>query len=152
MKCKSASRLISRYVDDEIELDEKTAFLLHIQGCPACKERLEETLAVHRMFASAERFSAPLGFTTRVMAGIQEEPTWLQKVMGLKPFFLRAAEVAFALGVLTLGGISGNLLVEEKTPVNRHAAVRESFSLDVFQPAPPDSVGGVYLAYVGGMR
>lgn len=152
MKCKSASRLISQCIDDRLGQDVKSALLRHVENCPACKKSLEETLAVHQIFASTGRFSAPHGFATRVMASLEKESPRLPKWMGPRLLFLRTAEVLFALVVLILGVVSGSLLLEEKTPLDRHAEVRESFSLDLFQPAPPGSVGGVYLAYVGGTR
>jgi anti-sigma factor RsiW len=140
-------------MDDELGTDEKEAFALHIRDCAACREKLEEACAVHKMFANAERFPAPYGFSTRVMANLEEkDPTWLRILPSFKSFFLRSAEVAFALAVMTIGLVSGSLLLEDKTPVHRHAAVQESFSLDLFHAAPPHSIGGIYLAYIGGTR
>jgi anti-sigma factor RsiW len=153
MKCKSASRLISQYIDDELGPDEKATFLLHIQGCAACKERIEEIRSVHQMFAAAARFSAPHGFATRVMANLEtEERAWLPRVWGLRPFFLRSAEVAIAVVVMAVGIFSGTLLLEEKMPPHRQPTVRETFSLDLFQAAPRDSIAGVYLSYAGGEK
>jgi anti-sigma factor RsiW len=150
MKCKHARKRISQYLDDELVLDEKEAFALHIRDCAACRVKLEETRAIHKMFANAERFSAPYGFSTRVLANLEEESTWLRILPSFKSFFLRSAEVAFALAVITIGIVSGNLLLEDKMPVHRQ--VQESFSLDLFQATPPDSIGGIYLAYAGGTR
>lgn len=151
MKCKQARKRISQYIDDELVLDEKEAFALHIRDCAACREVLEETLAVSTMFADAERYSAPYGFATRVMANLEEQDqTWLRRIPGFGPYILRTAEVVFALAVITIGIVSGNLLLEDKMPVPRQ--VQESFSLDLFQATPPDSIGGIYLAYVGGPR
>ncbi len=152
MKCSKARKWMSQYLDDELAPGEKQAFALHVRACAACREELEGLRTVQQTFSAAERFPAPYGFATRVMANLEEEATWLQRLMGRRPFFLRTAEVAVALAVMTLGLISGNLLLEDKTPVDRHAAVRESFSLDLFQAAPPDSIGGIYLAYVGGSQ
>jgi len=151
MKCTQVRKRISQYLDDELVLDEKEAFASHIQDCAACRKVLEETRAVHKMFANAERFSAPYGFATRVMANLEErDQTWLRRIPGFGPYVLRTAEVAFALAVITIGIVSGNLLLEDKMPV--HKQVQESFSLDLFQATPPDSIGGIYLAYVGGTR
>ncbi|PKN30339.1 MAG: hypothetical protein CVU64_03840 [Deltaproteobacteria bacterium HGW-Deltaproteobacteria-21] len=151
MKCKQVRKKISQYIDDELVLDEKEAFALHIQDCAACREVLEETRAISTMFADADRYSAPYGFATRVMANLEEQDqTWLRRIPGFGPYILRTAEVAFAFAVITIGIVSGNLLLEDKMPVHRQ--VQESFSLDLFQATPPDSIGGIYLAYVGGTR
>ena len=73
MKCSQIRKMISPYVDNELAPDELKLFTSHIQECPACKEELEEIQSVHQLFASAERFEAPLGFATRVMAHLEEQ-------------------------------------------------------------------------------
>lgn len=152
MKCKQAGEMISQYLDGEMNSDEKEAFALHIRDCAACRVKLEETRTVHKMFANAERFSAPFGFSTRVLANLEEkESTWPRILPSFKSFFLRSAEVAFALAVITIGLVSGSLLLPDRTPPHAQT-VQESFSLDLFQATPPDSIGGIYLAYVGGTR
>ncbi len=152
MKCSQIRERISQYVDDELSAEEKKLFAFHIQNCPACKEELEEIQSVHQLFASAERFTAPYGFTTRVMANLEaKEPSWLWQLFTLRPFFLRAVEVAFALIIMIIGVFSGNLLVTDRTSARQtvQTTVQESFSLDLFQATPPDSVGGAYVRLMG---
>ena len=45
---------------------------------------------------------------------------------------------------MTIGIISGNLLLPERTDPIGQTAVQETFSLDLFQAMPPDSIGGIY--------
>lgn len=146
MKCSQIKLRISRHVDQDLNPDEKEAFELHIGECPGCQGAVEGQLAVHHLLASAERFEAPYGLATRVMARIEENkkraPFW--GFFTLQPTLLRAAEVAFALVVIFIGMVSGNLLVSGGTP-KRPLTVQESFSLDLFQATPPDSLGGVYV-------
>ncbi len=150
MKCSQIRKMISPFVDDELGPDQAKIFISHIQGCPACQESLEETMSIHQLFDPAERFEAPYGFATRVMARIEENeksaPFW--GFFTLQPVFLRAVEVAFALIVVFIGMVSGNLLVTGRTP-ERPMTVQESFSLDLFQATPPDSIGGVYVTLAG---
>ena len=150
MKCSQIRKMISPFVDDELGPDEAKIFISHIQGCPACQEALEETKSIHQLFGSVERFEAPYGFATRVMARIEKNekraPFW--GFFTLQPVFLRAVEMAFALVVLFIGLVSGNLLVAGRTP-ERPLTVQESFSLDLFQATPPDSIGGVYVTLAG---
>jgi anti-sigma factor RsiW len=136
MKCTHVRKMISQYTDDELGLDEKKDFDSHIQSCASCREGLEETRALHQMFASAETFPAPYGFATRVLANLEEKER--------RPFFLRAAQVAFALVVMTVGIISGTVLLPERPNPVGQTAVQETFSLDLFQATPPDSIGGIY--------
>jgi anti-sigma factor RsiW len=152
MKCPQIERMISRYVDNDLGPEEKRLFELHIQECSGCRKELEEVQAVHELFSSAEMFPAPYGFTTRVMANLEaKKPSWLWQLFTLRPFVLRAVEVTFALIIMIIGVFSGNLLVADRTSEKQatQATVHESFSLDLFQAAPPDSVGGAYVRLMG---
>ena len=146
MKCSHVNKLISQYVDEALSPDEKKDFDSHIKDCALCREGLQEARALRRLFASAERFPAPVGFSTRVLANLAEEENLrFRFLIAIRPFFMRAAQVTFALVVITMGILSGNLLVAEKTEtIEQAAVVREAFSLDLFQATPPDSIGGIY--------
>jgi anti-sigma factor RsiW len=146
MKCRHAKKMISQYMDGELSPDEKKGFDSHVRSCASCKESLEETRALHRLFASARRFPAPYGFAARVLANLEEkEGSRLRGLLSIRPLFLRAAQVAFALVVMTIGIISGNLLLAERSNPGGQAAVQETFSLDLFQATPHDSIGGIYV-------
>jgi anti-sigma factor RsiW len=150
MKCSRIQKMISRFIDCELSLDEKKSFALHIQDCSGCRKELEETQAVHKLFVSAERFPAPYGFATRVMANLEEkEPSRFRRIFTLRPFFLRAVEAAFTLIMIVIGLISGNVLVAERSVPQREASVERALSLDVFQATPPDSIAGIYVTMMG---
>jgi anti-sigma factor RsiW len=153
MKCSQIRKLISPYVDNELTPDELKVFASHIQGCPACKEELEELQSVHRLFVSAERFEAPFGFATRVVAHLDETEeaglfSRLRRLLTGQPVFLRTVEVAFALVIMLVGVMSGNMLVADRTP-GTQPTIQETFSLDLFQATPPDSIGGIYVSLMG---
>ncbi len=142
--------MISLYVDGELGPDEEETFVAHIRNCAICGEALEETRAVRNLFGSAEKFSAPYGFAARVMAHIEEEKTSpLRSFFRFRPFFLRSAEVAATLAVMGFGIFFGTLLTPDVTNHMKATAVRDSFHLEIFEPAPPNSVGGVYLSMLG---
>ncbi|MCG6877681.1 MAG: zf-HC2 domain-containing protein [Deltaproteobacteria bacterium] len=144
MKCVHAKKKISQYVDDALRPDEKKDFESHIRSCTSCGEILEETRTIHRLFASARKFSAPYGFAGRVLANVEEKEGARLRSLRPRALFLRAAQVALALVVMTTGIISGNLLLAENGDHMGQRAVRKTFSLDLFQAAPPDSMGGIY--------
>jgi len=150
MNCRHARKAISAYVDDALSLDEKRDFEAHLRTCTACRKRLEETQALHRLFASAERFAAPHGFAPKILATIAEKERSRQgSFFSIRPVFLRAVQVAVALIVLTIGIISGNLILPERPNTFGQAAVRQTFSLNLFQAMPPDSIGGIYNSLMG---
>jgi len=141
--------MVSQYVDNELGPEEKKAFDAHIRSCASCRERLEEASALHELFASTQKFSAPYGFAARVSGALEDkEISRLRSFLSLRPFFPRTAKVTFALLVMTLGIVSGNLLLTERTNPMAQAAVRETFSLDLFQLTPPDSIGGIYTEFI----
>ncbi len=145
MKCTHARKMISQHMDDELSPDEKKDVDSHIQSCASCREGLEEIRALHGLFASAERFPAPYGFATRVLANLEEkEGSRFRRLFSIRPLFLRVAQVAMVLVVMTVGITSGNLLLAERTDLIGQTAVQETFSLDLFQAMPPDSIGGIY--------
>jgi hypothetical protein len=82
----------------------------------------------------------------RIEENAKRAPFW--SFFTLQPTFLRAAEVAFALVVIFIGMVSGNLLVAGRA-TERPMTVQESFSLDLFQATPPDSIGGVFVTLAG---
>ena len=148
MKYRHVKKKISQYVDDELTPEEKKDFDAHIRSCASCREELEETRTLHRLFASAQRFPAPHGFSTRVLANLDEKEgsrvRGIPGILGFRPLFLRAARVGFALVVIAVGIISGNSLLPEKTDHIGQTAVQATFSLDLFQGTPPGSIGGIY--------
>jgi anti-sigma factor RsiW len=147
MRCTAIRKLISLHIDNRLSSDEEKAFSSHVGTCPGCQEALEEAQAVHKLFTSAERLSAPYGFTTRVMAGIRaEEPSLWWAIFTHRPLVLRAMEWGFALIVIVSGLLFGNLLVPERVPPQGHVSIQESFSLDLFQAVPPGSLSGAYVA------
>ena len=136
MKCQKVRKMISPYIDEELTSREREEVGLHLKGCQECRKEMENILTLHQLFASAERFEAPNGFATRVAAGIREEEA-------------RGDVWAFACVVLIVGIISGSLLTGGERTTFRNADVQTTFSLDVFEPTPPDSVGGAYVRLMG---
>lgn len=141
MKC-SKSKMVSPYLDGELTAGEKARFESHVKGCPECSARLEAFQGMHAEFAGAEREKAPAWFSARVrarVAGVRP-----QRIAAF-PLLVRFAEIAIVLLMITVGVISGRLLVRG-APGPSMGNIASTFSLEVFDPAPPDSVGGVYLA------
>ena len=152
MRCQAAREMFSEYIDEELTQEQKGAFDLHLKECPSCKRELEELVKVHKLFASAERFEAPYGFATRVMAHLEEPEkgafSRLKHFVLGRAFFLRVVEVAFAFVIMLIGIMSGNLLVTDRASAVQ-PNVQEAFSLDLFQATPPGSVGGTFVRLAG---
>jgi anti-sigma factor RsiW len=146
MECRVVKDMLSEYIDDELNQDQNGTMDLHLRDCASCRKEFEELLAVHKLFADAERFTAPLGFSTRVMANLAERKKSIWDTLFARPVFLRTIEAAFALVVLIVGLISGNILIAHKPFSVSSAEVRLSFALDVFEAAPSGSIGSIYAS------
>ena len=136
-------KLISAYLDKELGLGEKATFEAHMQGCTRCSHALEELQSLRVAFVNTERHQAPYGFATRVMARTAELEK--KKVPWIVPFFVRSAEAAFLVIVITVGILAGKVMTNSLSASNT-TNIASSLSLDVFDATPPGSLGGAYLA------
>lgn len=141
MKCQKSNK-ISAYFDAELSEAEKRRFEMHIQECAACRLRLDNYDRLRRGFVQSERQSVPAWFSTRVISRARSRSS---RPSVLFPVMVRVAEVMVVVLMITIGIISGRLLVNGGQG-QMAANIGSAFSLDVFDPAPPDSPGGVYLA------
>ncbi len=139
MRCSKAKKLISPCMDSELKPMEKERLESHIRECAECGKHFEELSKVHEIFSGAPRFGAPYGFADRVMARATICET--RKIFQIVGF---AKAVAFCL-VIATGITSGETMMKKLLSPNKGKMVT-SLSLSSFDPAPPDSVGGAYLA------
>jgi anti-sigma factor RsiW len=135
--------LISAYLDKELGLGEKAALEAHLQGCDICSHTLGELQSLRVSFSHVERHPAPYGFATRVIARTAELEK--KKTPWLVPFFIRFAEAAVLLIVITVGILAGKAVTYSSSAANT-MTIASSLSLDVFEATPPGSLGGAYLA------
>ena len=142
MKCPKAHKLISPYIDGELAEQDRRRLEDHMKVCLNCRTEFKESKELHNLFANADGFKAPYGFSTKVMANIAAEKTG---GFSFTLLLTRFAEVAVLLVIIFSGIISGGFLANRLAPW-KLSAVTASLSLDIFEPAPPDSPGGVYLA------
>ncbi len=142
MKCSKAHKHISHYIDGELTGRDIKTVEDHIKVCPTCRKEFEESKELHYLFANADKFKAPYGFHTRVMANTSSGK--IRKSSKI-PVPVRLAETVVVIMVIALGLLSGSFLIKGYMP-DRAKDVMASLSLDVFDPAPPDSLGGAYLA------
>lgn len=142
MKCPKTT-VISEYLDKEVGPQEKNAFETHLQGCIECTRALEEMRSLRAAFATVERHPAPYGFATRVMA--RTEALERKKSPWFVPFFIRFAEAAVLLIIITMGIVAGKVMSNNSSAA-KTTNIASSLSLDLFDATPPGSLGGAYLA------
>ncbi len=134
---------ISAYLDKELQGADKASLEIHVQGCARCRAALEEMGALHVAFSTIESHQAPFGFSTRVLArtaGLE-----IKKAPWFVPFFIRFAEAAVLLMVITVGILAGRVITNS-TVAAQTTNIASSLSLDLFDATPPGSLGNAYLA------
>lgn len=142
MNCSKTDKLISPYIDGELKAEDKEAFESHMKVCLACSMAVAQVRKQHNLFVQAKQFKAPYGFSTRVMANISAEKTG---GFSLTPLFARFAGAIVLLMIISIGIISGSFL-SGSLMHTKMVSITSALSLDLFDPMPPDSLGGVYLA------
>ncbi len=142
MKCSKAHKLISPYIDGELTGRDMTTLGDHMEVCDKCRKEFEEVREIHNLFANADKFKAPYGFHTRVMANISSGKIRDNSNI---PVLAGLAEAVLVIVVIALGLLSGSFLIKGYMP-DKAKYVMASLSLDVFDPAPPNSLAGAYLA------
>jgi predicted anti-sigma-YlaC factor YlaD len=143
MKCSQVYKLLSPYIDSELPEGEMRAIEDHLRICTGCRAEFGEMQSLSYLFANTNEFKAPYGFHTRVLANINTAVK--AKGTSVIPIFARLAEAVIVILVIAIGITSGSFLTIDITPQKVGDAMA-SLSVDVFDPAPPGFVGGVYLA------
>jgi anti-sigma factor RsiW len=137
------TKLISAYLDEELQGSDKAVLETHLQGCVQCETALKDMRSLRSAFANTERHQAPYGFATRVMARTAELEK--KKTPWYVPFYLRFAEAAVLLVVITVGILAGKVMTNNPSAAPT-TNMTSSLSLDMFDATPPGSLGGAYLA------
>jgi anti-sigma factor RsiW len=137
------SILISAYLDEELQGSDRAALEAHVQGCAQCGAALQDMRSLRTAFANGERHPAPYGFAARVMARTAELER--KKTPWFVPLFIGFAEAAILLIVITVGILAGKVMTNGSA-AGKTANMATSLSLDLFDAAPPGSLGGAYLA------
>ncbi|MGC1454671.1 MAG: zf-HC2 domain-containing protein [Nitrospirota bacterium] len=137
------TKLISAYLDAELQGSDKAALETHLQGCVQCGTALTDLRSLRSAFANTERHQAPYGFAARVMArtAVLEK----KRAPWHVPLFVRFAEAAVLLVVITVGILAGKGMTNSSSAAPT-MNITSSLSLDMFDAAPPGSLGGAYLA------
>ncbi len=142
MKCSTAHKFISPYIDGELPKRDLKTLEDHMKACHKCRAEFEEGMELHNLFTSTEKFEAPFGFHTRVISNISLGEI---RETARIPVLVRLVEAVAIVIVIAFGILSGGLVTKGYSP-DKARDVMASLSLDIFDSAPPGSLGGVYLA------
>lgn len=136
MQCHEIESLLLKRLEGRLAGDEAARLERHLDECAACRETLDAQRAVAELLAARPPADVPLGFTTRVMAGLEVEPGWLE-LMNWRVWTFRLAPVAAALVVVAALGFGPT---EAAEPIEFSELVTEWVADEETGTVPPFSV------------
>ena len=158
MRCKKIISYLNAYVDGELPERQRFIVEAHLTTCEACRRRLEELRGIGELFQGTLSVpTMPDGLAARIMAEARrKQPTgipgrrsllldWnlLEWIAGLSAPMRLATCATVLLAVVMGWSLVGRWPAQEG--LNREQG-RNLYGLEWFAPAPPDSIGSVYIA------
>ena len=101
--CEDYTAALSAFADGELNENERSGLLSHLEQCKACRERLSELMILHAMFEDLPELDAPEGFSERVLERVHEEERAKKRSRRAWPRVLAAC---FALVVISAAALS----------------------------------------------
>jgi anti-sigma factor (TIGR02949 family) len=155
LACVRMRRLMTERADGRLSAAGRRRLESHIEACPECRKEYEGLREVRALLASAPRFSAPAGLTARVMRDLYSKRLEERRAFLPGLVFMRTMEAAVILVVIAAGIMSGNFVATGLFPQARDTGVAASaagrssallaYSIDAFDPAPPETVGAAFV-------
>ena len=101
--CEDYTAALSAFADGELNENERSDLLSHLEQCDACRERLSELMILHAMFEDLPELDAPEGFSERVLKRVHEEERAKKRSRRAWPRVLAAC---FALVVISAAALN----------------------------------------------
>ena len=101
--CEDYTAALSAFADGELNENERSDLLSHLEQCDACRERLSELMILHAMFEDLPELDAPEGFSERVLERVHEEERAKKRSRRAWPRVLAAC---FALVVISAAALN----------------------------------------------
>ncbi|MFO7915047.1 MAG: zf-HC2 domain-containing protein [Candidatus Krumholzibacteriales bacterium] len=144
MNCEDYQKMISRWLDGELEEAEIDSLDSHLSVCPRCREVKSELSMVNELHLSLVDQPVPEG----ILSGLELETE--QKVHTGPFSFLRTAAVAAALAAVILAGAAVGGFLAEKGISENEDEIGEILNVEYLGADPPGSTGEVLMELVQG--
>jgi len=164
MRCKNMKRLISRYIDGEIEPKNETILLEHLERCGTCGKEKEAMVSLHKMLAPPSQIEPSPQF----MAGLNQKMAprnsfasyvdlcidlWVDffktsLVDCLKPVSICIVSLLFFILSFYLGNHFGTRLTTEQPPSRKQvvlASFDKTMDISIFNDVPRNSFASAYV-------
>ncbi len=107
MTCDKAAEQIGAWLDGELDQTAAAELERHLEGCAACRRRIDEQRALGRLLTGASRFAASPALRSRLDEALRREKEAAAKPVPLRPKPWRR----FALPAASLAGLAASLVL-----------------------------------------
>ena len=98
-------KLLDRYCDEELSIEESNSVKAHLIRCPACREKIEDRdkiaeayrTEINRVLAHTNFDRVEKQIIRRIRKERFEEPSWFQRLLFSKSFFMPVSALTAAL-------------------------------------------------------
>ncbi|MBU1087205.1 MAG: zf-HC2 domain-containing protein [Candidatus Omnitrophica bacterium] len=98
MDCQDCKKLLSKFLDNELDKKQQLIMTKHIEDCPACAQSLESITEMVNMLHKIKAINPPADFTRNVNKRLDHLPFWDKVLIGIKSVFFSNPPIkSFAL-------------------------------------------------------
>ena len=133
MTCDETRDLLSAYLDEGVDPDERSRVDAHLEGCAECRRELEALRGAVALLHRVEPVRAPVGFVDRVMVAARPRP-WYRRVADAVLLPLSVKLPLEATAVVMVGLLAVYLF--ERSPELQQAAREVDRRQEAPAPAP----------------
>jgi hypothetical protein len=118
MDCKQCKKLLSKFLDHDLDQSQQALMQKHIQSCPACAQSLESINEMVRMMHNLKEVNPPDDFIDNVNKKLDKMPFWEKSINAIRNFLpvsFPAKAFALAATVVLVFAVTNqlNLLLPE---------------------------------------
>lgn len=125
MHCEAATKLMSRYLDDELSPGERASLEVHLAQCSTCQAEHAAQQHLWSLLTRVEPIQPP-NVIAAVEARLSERRGWAALLAGLRfPTLGYAAAAAVLVGVFVWGGVWAGTVQHRSSPGDHDRAVVE---------------------------
>jgi len=158
MKCRKIISHLNAYVDGELPERRRRTVEAHLAGCESCQKRFEEIRDLAELFEGTLPVPpVPDGFAARIMAkarrrqpvAIPGSPSLLSAWNPLRWIAGLSAPMRLAACATVLLALVVGLSLDGRNITRRNVLAepgKDLYGLAWFAPAPPGSIGSIYIA------
>jgi len=158
MRCEDTRSRLNAYSDGELPQELRRTVESHLAACRSCRELLEAMRGMDELFQGTLPVPpVPEGLTERIMAGARERrsaeiperrfPSWTWNPV---PWLAElSVPMRLAAGVTVLVALAAGVYLDGRNSLEGNtlaARATNLYGLEWFAPAPPGSIGSIYLA------